>query len=54
MSVGEGVRTWVWYTPGRAPTNPNNEPFLAYAARALLVIEGQVSLPHSTRRPGGS
>jgi len=30
MSVGEGVRTWVWYTPGRAPTNPNNEPFLAW------------------------
>jgi len=27
MGVGAGVETWAWYTPGRAPDNPLNEPF---------------------------
>jgi len=30
MSVGAWVPTWVYYTVGRSPTNPNNEPFLAW------------------------
>lgn len=30
MSVGAGVPTWAYYTAGRAPTNPDNEPFLVW------------------------
>lgn len=28
--MGEGIPTEVWYTEGRAPNNPNNEPFLTW------------------------
>jgi tripeptidyl-peptidase-1 len=30
MSVGANVETWAYYTAGRSPTNPDNEPFLAW------------------------
>ena len=30
MTVGANVPTWAFSTPGTSPTNPANEPFLAW------------------------
>ena len=30
MAMGNSVPTTMWSTPGNAPTNPNNEPFLTW------------------------
>jgi len=42
MSVGQGVQTWVYYTAGRSPTNPENEPFLAW----LLNVTAESQIPN--------
>jgi len=42
MSVGQGVKTWVYYTAGRSPTSPENEPFLAW----LLNVTAEAQIPN--------
>ena len=40
-SLGEKILTQVWYTPGRAPNNPVNEPFLTW----LMNVESYANPP---------
>ena len=40
-SLGEKIATQVWYTPGRAPNNPANEPFLTW----LMNVESYSNPP---------
>eukprot|EP01084_Bolivina_argentea_P045263 83327_1 len=41
-ALGEGISTQIWYTPGRAPDNIENEPFLTW----LLDVENYSNPPN--------